>query len=161
MELNQEHLHSIFEYKDGNLYWKISNCNRAKIGDIAGTLSGNGYKYTTVNKKRYGIHRVIFMMHHGYMPPRVDHKDGNPLNNDISNLRAATHQQNITSQKLAVTNTSGFKNVHWHSDKNKWCVQLLINQKKKHIGYFEDVELADLVAQEARAKYHGEFARNN
>jgi hypothetical protein len=35
-----------------------------------------------------------------------------------------------------------------------------INGVRKIFGYFADIELADLVAQEARSKYHGEFARN-
>lgn len=160
MELTKDYLNSIFEYRDGNLYWKISNGNRAKIGSVAGTLSGNGYRYTAVNKKRYGIHRLIFIMHHGFIPIRVDHKDGNPLNNNINNLREATHQQNIINQKRATTNTSGFKNVHWRKDKNKWCVELIVDGKKKHIGYFEDLELADLVAHEAKDKFHGKYARH-
>jgi hypothetical protein len=36
----------------------------------------------------------------------------------------------------------------------------MVNKKRKYIGSFEDVELADLVAQEARDKYHGRFARH-
>jgi hypothetical protein len=31
----------------------------------------------------------------------------------------------------------------------------------KYLGIYEDIELAELVAIEARQKYHGEFARNN
>jgi len=34
------------------------------------------------------------------------------------------------------------------------------NNKFKLIGRFDDLELADLVAQEVRNKYHGEFVRH-
>jgi hypothetical protein len=36
----------------------------------------------------------------------------------------------------------------------------MINGVAKHLGQFEDLELAELVVIEARKKYHGEFARN-
>jgi hypothetical protein len=39
-------------------------------------------------------------------------------------------------------------------------VRVKVNKKQKHIGVFEDIELADLVAQEARNKFHGAFARH-
>jgi len=35
----------------------------------------------------------------------------------------------------------------------------MFNKIKKHLGYFKDFEFACLVADEARRKYHGEFAR--
>ena len=37
-------------------------------------------------------------------------------------------------------------------------VGLAVNNKFKHIGYFNNIELAELVAIEARDKYHGAFA---
>lgn len=43
----------------------------------------------------------------------------------------------------------------------KWAVTLQFNGKTKHIGVFEDLEFADLVAQEARDKFHGKYARNS
>lgn len=35
-----------------------------------------------------------------------------------------------------------------------------VDKKRKYIGSFEDVELANLIAQEARNKYHGLYARH-
>ena len=46
------------------------------------------------------------------------------------------------------------------SENNKWRVRISVKNKSISIGCFEDLELADLVAQEARDKYHKEFARN-
>jgi hypothetical protein len=39
-------------------------------------------------------------------------------------------------------------------------VQINIDKVKTHLGYFKDKELAELVAIEARDKYHKEFARH-
>ena len=35
-----------------------------------------------------------------------------------------------------------------------------VNKKPKYIGVYEDLELAELVAMEARNKYHGQFANH-
>lgn len=44
---------------------------------------------------------------------------------------------------------------------NKYIARISINGKRKFIGLFENLELAELVMLEARNKYHKEFSRNN
>jgi hypothetical protein len=39
-------------------------------------------------------------------------------------------------------------------------VHIRINRKKKNLGYYADIELAELIAIEAREKYHGTFANH-
>lgn len=56
-------------------------------------------------------------------------------------------------------NNTGIKNVSWEAAKQKFRVALQVNKVRKFFGYFDDLELAELVAVEARAKYHGAFAR--
>jgi len=41
-----------------------------------------------------------------------------------------------------------------------WKVALTVDKKSVLIGYFGDLDLAGLVAKEARIKHHGEFARH-
>jgi hypothetical protein len=48
--------------------------------------------------------------------------------------------------------------VSWHKAQQKWFVYVDVNKKRKNIGYFKDFEFAELVAIEAREKYHGAFA---
>lgn len=158
--LTKDVLNFLFDYKDGELYWKFSLSCKSPKGIIAGCIKSDRYRRIGLNKKLYLAHRLIFMMHHGYLPKIVDHIDGNRLNNRIENLREATQSQNSNNQKLSIKNTSGYKNVTWNVRKQKWCVNIRKHLKDIHIGYFKDIELADLVAQEARDKYHKEFARN-
>ncbi len=158
--ITQDYVKQLFEYRDGELYWKVKYSQRVKIGAKAGALDGDEYFRISINGKRYLNHRLIFLMHHGYLPEYLDHIDGNPSNNKIENLRAATLTQNQHNRKLGKDNTSGVKGVCWHKIKKKWQVQLRINNKVKHFGYFKNLELADLVAQEARNKYHGAFANH-
>ena len=153
----QEELKSKFDYIDGKLVWKIKT-KRANVGDLAGTLHPNGYMRTGLNGHSHLNHRLIFMWHYGFFPEIVDHIDGNKLNNTIENLREANKVTNQQNQKIKKENTSGYKNVSLCPQTNKWAVKIRFNGKSKTIGRYDDIELADLVALEARAKYHGEYA---
>ena len=154
-EFSKEYLNSLFEYRDGEIFWK-----KLKKGIKAGYLKSNGYIYVCIDGNSIGIHRVIYMMHYGYLPSQIDHWDNNSLNNCIENLRAANFATNQWNRPLQKNNTSGYKNVFWNKNTKNWQVQIRANNKKINIGYFNDIELADLVAQEARTKYHGNFAKH-
>ena len=134
---------------DGQLYKKV------------GSLTCQGY-VVVGHKRSYLIaSRLVFLLHHGYMPEIVDHIDGNPENNKIENLRVANKSTNGMNKKLRCDSKTGIKNVSWYKRANKWQVSLSVNKRRKTIGYFKDLELADLVAQEARNLYHGQFARHS
>jgi hypothetical protein len=151
----------LFDYHpNGYLVWAI-NRRRGRIGNKVGIVHTNGYFRTRVNGKLESNHRITFLWHHGYLPKFVDHIDGNKLNNKIENLRPANDVQNQQNSKLSVKSTSGFKNVNFCPQTKKWAVKISVCGKKKTIGRYDDIELADLIAQEARSKYHGEYARNN
>ena len=158
--LTQQYLQSLFEYKDGELFWKVPKAKRIKIGQEAGSSKEKGYFVVGINGFNYGIHRIIFTMNHGYMPEFIDHIDGNPSNNKIENLREATHSQNQCNKSKQSNNTSGIKGVSWVTKRNKWVVRVQLNKNSHQLGYFKDLELAELVAIEGQNKYHGKYARN-
>jgi hypothetical protein len=152
-------LNKLFEYKDGNLYRKKTTSPNAIAGQKVGTDCKH-YVRVTINKKPYKLHRLIFMMNYGYLPSIIDHIDGNPHNNNIENLRPATAQENNRNKKANINTVSKCKNVTWHKKLKKWQVGLKISNEFKYIGIFDDLELADLVAHEARNKYFKQFARH-
>ena len=160
MQITQQLVKELFEYRDGELYWKIRPAQRVRAGDKAGKIEKQGYKVVSIKSKFYKVHRIIFLMFHGYVPDILDHIDGNKLNNNINNLRPATHAQNCRNAKIPKTNTSGYKGVTWDKENKKWMVQISVNGKNKKIGRFFDLELAGLAAEEARNKYHKEFANH-
>lgn len=150
----------VLEYRDGELYWKVTLSNVAKAGKRAGCKSTNSYGSVMVDNKAYCIHRVVFCMHHGYMPEQVDHIDRNRKNHRIENLRAATNSLNGLNKGPQSNNKLGIKNVCWSKQSKKWWVQVSARGKRVVSKMFDDLELAELVAVMAREKYHGEFARS-
>ena len=157
--LSQDLLHELFEYRDGSLYWKVTRPH-VYIGKEAGCIGDRGYSRIVINNKMYRTHRIIFLMHHGYLPTEIDHIDGDKLNNKIENLRSATRSQNLLNKKISSKNTSGVKGVSWSKDRNKWEVQMYVNGTKKFVGRFDDLEVAKAMAISFREKHHKEFANH-
>lgn len=153
--ITQTELKNLFDYVDGQLIAK-TNSKKRKIGDALKSITNNGYLIGCINKQRYRVHRLIFLYFHGFMPMQVDHIDGNRQNNCIENLREATPSQN--SQNRKPTGSSGIKGVVWHKQSKKWVASICINRKSVHLGSFEKIEDAALIATEARKKLHGNFA---
>lgn len=91
----------------------------------------------------------------------VDHKDGNGLNNQKSNLRIATRSQNKANSIKQKNCTSEYKGVSLFKDRNKWRCQIVVNKKRIHIGLFDFEHEAAIAYDIAAKQYFGEFARLN
>lgn len=87
---------------------------------------------------------------------RVDHRDGNGLNNLDSNLRSATTQQNNFNVGLTKRNKSGYKGVYKYRDRYIACVRK--SGKLIHGGSFKDPKDAARKYNELAVIHHGEFA---
>lgn len=100
--MNQELLHTLFYYKDGKLYWKASPSRNVKADDIAGHYGNRRYAQIRINGKYYLKHRLVYLYHHGYFPPKplvIDHINRNRFDNRIENLRAVTKSVNQRNNK--------------------------------------------------------------
>jgi hypothetical protein len=156
--LNLELLKERFEYVDGELLHKTS-LGGAKKGQRVGKPDKDGYLITTVQRKAYRVHRIIFFMHHGYVPEMLDHIDNNPLNNRIENLRPATYSQNNLNRGKTKINKTGYKGVFWRPSEKKFIAKLGFNNKKIFLGSFDDPKLAHEAYCAAAKRYAPDFAR--
>jgi hypothetical protein len=155
--ITQEELKNLFDYVDGELIAK-TNSKRRKTGKALGTLTPKGYLTASVHGRLHRVHRLVFLYFHGYIPEQVDHIDNNRTNNRIENLREATSEQN--NHNRMPMSQSQIKGVYWVKESNKWVAAIGIKRKKIHLGTFQTIEEAALVATQARQKLHGEFARS-
>jgi hypothetical protein len=159
---SQEELHKLFEYKEGNLYWRIGLSNYAKNGRKAGTFSPKDYMRIQINYAKYYAHRIIWCYHFGPIADKlqIDHIDGDKTNNMIENLRLATNGQNKSNNKRAYRNSkSNILGVYWFKKTNKWAAGIRINNKRIHLGYFANQEDAIAIRKAAELQYFGEFAQ--
>lgn len=159
MPIAQDRLHELFEYKDGRLYRKKRMSQNTRVGDLVGSIGNHGYLTVCIKNTRYLVHRLVFAMHHGYMPKNVDHIDGDRTNNRIENLREASDSENLCNSRVRSDNKSGLKNLCWNERRKCWIVSVTA-QGKRIYKYIKDLELAELCATMAREKFHGQFANH-
>lgn len=132
-------------------------------GEVRGARAGNidtlGYIVFAVDGRSYKAHRLAWLYTHGYLPPCLDHVDGVPSHNWISNLRPATMSQNKANSKRYRNNQSGIKGVRFYPPNGKWLARIGYNGQRIHLGYFSDRESARHAYLTAADKLFGEFAR--
>jgi hypothetical protein len=158
--LTQAQVQELFEYQDGNLLWQVDNPPNYMRSKVAGWVNKRGYIETKVNGRCVKVHRLIFLMHHGYLPTEVDHINGDKLDNRIENLRAATKSQNQQNRKVNKNSKSGVKGVSWQTSTTKWIVQISDGTSQKVWGRYVNLSDAKARADEVREKLHGEFCRH-
>lgn len=159
MSITGENVHEVFEYRDGELYWKISKRGIKRRDKRAGTYQ-HGYTQIRYKKVHYYAHSIVWLMHHGELPELLDHIDGNRQNNRIENLRLATKSQNTAhATGLRVDNKSGFRGV-WQK-RNKWAAGIRHQGQKYDLGRFDSKEEAALAYDAAARRFFGEFAYQN
>jgi hypothetical protein len=119
-----------------------------------------GYIQIGIEGKYYLAHRLAWLYVYGFMPENeIDHIHGLTTDNRISELREATHQQNLFNQKMHSRNTSGFKGVSWHKTKNKFRARIEVFGKEIHLGYFRDSESANIAYCNKAKELFGQFQR--
>ena len=132
----------------GNIYsYKWGKCKMLKPavnsrGYYLVFLSKNG------NEKCFKVHRIVAQAflsdYKEYL--QVDHIDRNRLNNNISNLRMATHQENMFNRNV--------KGYTWRKDIKKFQAYINVNHKRKHLGHFDKEEDARAAYLKAKEVYH-------
>lgn len=131
------------------------NFTRVKTGELAGGIN-QGYLRIGIGGKKYSAHRLAFLYMTGDAPLYIDHINRDRCDNRWCNLRPASKTLNGYNMSLRKDNKTGIKGVTRF--RGKWKAGLTVNKKYLYLGLFEDLELAELVINEARIKYHGEFA---
>jgi len=93
---------------------------------------------------------------------RIDHIDGDGLNNSKKNLRPATFQQNIrASRRKKFGATSRFRGVNWNAKLKKWVAAITVNYRNIHLGIFESEIAAARKYDAAAREIFKEFASPN
>lgn len=110
---------------------------------------------TDPNGKRKFIymHRVVGKRAGRRMNSEIDHKNRNGLDNQRSNLRAATHKQGGENQSVRKDNTSGHRGVYKHKRTGKWVAQIKHNGRNIYLGLYVNLKKAVSARRAAEKKY--------
>ena len=81
---------TVIVLENGKVYRELKD--RCRL--IKGTLRNNGYLQLTIKNKTIKVHRLVIEAFKGKSDLTVDHIDGNPQNNNLSNLEYVTQAEN-------------------------------------------------------------------
>lgn len=86
----------------------------------------------TIKKQHYSVyaHQFAWYMHYGLVPGYIDHENHIRNDNRILNLLDGTPRSNNF-------NRSNVKGYFWSEQKQKWKSEILIYDKKIHLGFFD------------------------
>lgn len=129
-------LNETFTYQsEGQLIWiKPPLRSPQKRGCIAGHQVKRGETVVKINGSLFLLHRLIFIYFYGAIPDglTIDHKDRDPSNNRIENLRLATKKQQQANKlhrgfRIKTSRTIGSKRVSttWNHSPNFWFATAL------------------------------------
>jgi len=126
-----------------------------KISKFGLHLSSHGYVRATKQYKTIYLHRLIMN------PPdnmKIDHINGNKLDNRKSNLRICEQKQNCLNKKIGKRNKTGVPGVWWCKERKKWAAQISVNCKTKGLGRYINFNDAVEARKKAEIEFHGEYA---
>lgn len=154
--MRYEDISEIFELR-GDELWRKAYVDAAghklkeRRVENTGTRS-DGYSQVWINGRMEGYHRVVKCLElKEDIPPgiQIDHRDGNPTNNSLDNLRLVTNRENQQNQhKHRAGKLIG---ASFDKGRDKWKAKITLNGKRYHLGRY-DTEL------EAHQAYMGAFA---
>ena len=146
-----------YEPETGVFRWRQDHKNLKwiKAGDEVGKdARKGGYRCTSINKKQYYQHRLVWLYVHGEWPlHQVDHINGDKADNRLCNLRLATKNENAQNIKKLKNNSSGVVGAYRHWS-GRWYSSIMVNGKAKYLGSFGSAEEAGKAYSEAKKTFH-------
>lgn len=141
-----------YDPETGVLTWKVHlRGGSAKVGNVAGKTSVDGYRIIKINQRQYPAHRLAWLLTTGRWPVAdIDHIDGNKSNNRLSNLREASRSQNNW-------NTIPVRGYSWDQESRKFKSKICVDRRCIFLGRFDSEDAARSAYHAAKERYHGEF----
>jgi hypothetical protein len=141
----------IYDPSTGKLTW-------AQGTKFAGNEAGHRTKrgHITINRKGkpHQAHRIAWLLYYGSWPVNgIDHIDGDPSNNKISNLRDVGQDLNNKNKCIRMDSSSGVTGVAWCTATNKWRAYISVHGKTRRLGQSASFERAVQLRKAAERKY--------
>jgi len=144
----------------GDLTWKVAPSRKPwLLGQVAGSIAGNGYKQVKIAGRIYAQHRIAFLLLYGWLPDEIDHINGNKQDNRAENLRGTTRSGN--AQNIHRTKgKSGLLGASLERRRGHYTSQISVGGRHLYLGSFETPEQAHAAYIAAKIKHHPMYAPN-
>lgn len=153
-------LKNLLEYNPhtGEFFWLRSVSPVVTVGDRAGSVYANGYRYIQVYGEDYRAGRLAWFFMTGEDPTEfIDHINRIRDDDRFENLRKATNSQN-QANAFWTTNTSGFRGVSWIKSRGKWAASITVDGHQRNLGRYQTRIEAAKAYKRAAIEAWGEFA---
>lgn len=146
----------MIEYNpDTGLFRHVAPCaHNARKGWHAGSDEHDRSLSVWFQGRNMRAHRVAWFLHYGRWPKHtIDHVNGDPRDNRITNLRDVPqldNNRNLTKARshndVAVLGVTKFR--------NKYRARITVDGKSIHLGLFSTIEEASAAYANAKLKFH-------
>lgn len=155
MKIAAQRLRELVHYDPatGIFQWRVSTNRRIVPGQVAGTRN-HGRWQIKLEGRIYRAHRLAWLYVHGHWPEQeIDHKNGNPLDNRIDNLRDVSGKVNHQNRHGPQSrNRLGVLGVSRTSKSNTFRARI----DNEYLGVFPTAEAAhEAYVQAKRLKHEG------
>ena len=147
-----------YDEVNGGFIWKSVRYSKHAylIGRAAGGSDGRGYHSINILKHKFKVHRMVWLWHNGESSRgMLDHINGNPLDNRITNLREATFAENVRNRARNGALPNGVSRDVYGTYKAR--IQTT-NGNKVYLGTFATESEAAAAYVGAATILHGAFA---
>lgn len=144
--------------KDRKRWNNIYNGKRALHG-----IRKTGHRAGAIFGLYFAAHRVAWACYYGHWPTHfIDHINGDPADNRITNLRDVPHIENCRNQSQRSNNNSGRVGVCWDNQYRKWRAYITVNRVNIRLGSFASKReaIAARVAAERKHNFHLNHGRS-
>lgn len=138
--------------EDNNDLVRIKSAGSAGVGAVKIQYDKYGYRVVRVVGKQRFVHRIIYALKYGVLPPIVDHINGNKTDNHISNLQAASHSMNM--QNMRPRSRSLPMGVQRGHKSPNYTAFITVAGKAKYLGTYPTPEEAHQVYLAQKRKLH-------
>lgn len=158
MNLSAERLRFVLSYEPstGIFRWKerTSKFSSVVIGQIAGGAEPDGRRAIRIDGHMHWAHRLAWLYTTGEMPScEIDHINGNPGDNRITNLRLADRQTNCQNHRKAFRqNQTGLLGVTPKG--SRFQAGITVNGRRRYLGSFATPEEAHAAYVAAKRQLH-------
>lgn len=153
----QKRLKELFYYDlETGIFTRIGKVKGGKLGCQAGHMKDNGYLHFSVDRKKYGAHRLAWVYVYGVEPESdIDHIDGNRANNSISNLRCVDRSTNLENISKAKSHNKSTGLLGAYKLKNgRFTSKIQVRGNSFSLGCFDTAIDAHQAYINAKKLYH-------